>query len=650
VPALLAGATYEVTFGAINIEIGQPINLTLKTHLFGDQNILNNTYNQYSLLLTGVKRNVLLEQWTSSTCAPCASNNPTIDAFVSSHFDSIVAVKYHVGWPSPGNDPMYLHNPTQSYDRRYYYGVNSVPHVIMDGVVNPDYPYSNAPSLPNAYNPRSNVATPVSMSVTDTRIAGDSIRAVVNISILSPLKFGSYKLRVQAVERLIRYAIAPGSNGEKDFYDVFRRSYPNSTGTTINLAPGNYSYTFTYKVDNAVWVDSMIYTIAFLQNDLTKEVINSAKGRNHTSLIAQPVQPAENSKINCMAEDITPFTPSELYNPMITDAMGGFNFEFFETAFPPAGWRVVNPDAGITYEQFVGANGPSFAGNKSVRINFYSYSTSGQRDTLYSRVFSGLEPTDTVKFDWAYAVYTGYADSLKVLVSTDGGATFPYEIFRKGGAGLATAPATTSSFVPTSSQWLTYVYPLTDVNVPVELTAFNASVILNEIQLNWRTETELNNFGFEVERSTDGKTFAMIGFVKGNGTTTSPVNYTYKDIPVINGTIYYRLRQVDLDGRAVYSGVIEVLYERPYSFSMDQNYPNPFNPKTSITFEIAKASPVSLKIYDMTGQEIAVLADEVKQPGRYEVNFDASGIASGVYFYRLSAGEFTSVKKMCILK
>ena len=652
VPSLLSGVSYQIVFDNITITPGTALNISAQSNYTLDENPMNDQLNQYSLILPGVQRNVLLEEWTSSTCGPCAANNPTIDAFIEGRFDSLVSIKYHVGWPSPGNDPMYLYNTTQSYDRRYYYGVNAVPHVIMDGVANPDYPYSNAPSLPTAFYSRKPIGSPVSIAVTDERIAGDSIRATVNITVHAPLMFGDYRLRVMAVERKITYASAPGTNGEKVFYDVFRKSFPGSEGTTFNVTPGNYSFVFTYKVDKIVWVDSMMYTAAFIQNDLTKEVINCGKARHHIEKnIFVVTPPAIDFKARSFADDISDGHYSTLQNSN-KEILGGFNVEFFEASFPPAGWRVVNPDGGITFEKYEGANGPSFGGSKSVRLDFYDYSNAGRKDSMISRVYYNIETSDTVKFDWAYAIYPGYADSLIVKLSTDGGVTFPYEIFRKGGSGLATAPSTTSSFVPTSNQWQTFAYPLTDINVPVELTSFEAAVVAKNVELTWTTATEINNMGFEIEKSFDGNNFVKIGFVDGRGTSSEAHNYLFTDkLDFQQKTkLSYRLRQVDFDGAAKYSSIVNVFYDVPDNFTLNQNYPNPFNPTTTINYSIAETAPVTLKIYDVTGREVSVLVDEVKQPGRYEITFDASSFASGVYFYKLNTGSFSSVKKLSVLK
>lgn len=288
VPLLNSGASTVVTFDNLTVTPGNPMNFTVYTSLAGDSLADNDTLHQYSMILPGTSRNVLLEEWTSSTCGPCAANNPTIVAFVETNWDDIVAVKYHVGWPAPGNDPMYLHNPTQSYDRRYYYGVNAAPTVIMDGQVYPAYPYSTPGSLEDAFGQRSPKGSPVEVTVTSSRIAIDSIRAEVTVDVLSPLTEGAFYVRVQAIERLIWYT---GPNGEPEHYDVFRRSYPGSTGTPLPNVVGTHIFTFDYQI-NPVWSDTMIYTIAFVQNDLTKEVANAGKSeRTHYVVGISPSDP-----------------------------------------------------------------------------------------------------------------------------------------------------------------------------------------------------------------------------------------------------------------------------------------------------------------------------------------------------------------------
>lgn len=195
--------------------------------------------------------------------------------------------------------------------------------------------------------------------------------------------------------------------------------------------------------------------------------------------------------------------------------------------------------------------------------------------------------------------------------------------------------------------------------IPVELTSFNFSVEGNNVELKWTTATETNNRGFEIQRSMiqSGKknlSWAIIGFVNGNGTTTQSQNYSYVDRGVKSGKYLYRLKQVDYNGNYRYSNETEVTIEDLDKFLLEQNYPNPFNPSTKITFIIPDGSvnPVTLKIYDILGNEVATLINENKPAGKYEVEFNAEvyGLSSGIYFYKLVNGRSNSVKKLVYAK
>ena len=194
----------------------------------------------------------------------------------------------------------------------------------------------------------------------------------------------------------------------------------------------------------------------------------------------------------------------------------------------------------------------------------------------------------------------------------------------------------------------------TNGGVPVELTSFTATANTDEVTLNWSTATETNNQGFEILRLVQNDSeWQTIGFVPGFGTTTEPKLYSYTDSEVSTGKYTYRLKQIDFDGSYEYSPEVEVEVSVPLEFSLDQNYPNPFNPKTVISYQLPLGSNVTLKVYDLLGDEVATLIDEFKLAGRYEVDFYSSGIrqlASGIYFYQLKAGEYISTKKMLLIK
>jgi len=190
--------------------------------------------------------------------------------------------------------------------------------------------------------------------------------------------------------------------------------------------------------------------------------------------------------------------------------------------------------------------------------------------------------------------------------------------------------------------------------VPVELTSFTASVNDNDVTLNWVTASEINNSGFQVERKSIGE-YQAIGFVPGYGTTTETKAYSFSDANLTAGTYSYRLKQIDYDGTFEYSDPVEVDIVIPDVYSLHQNYPNPFNPTTNITFTLAANAKVTLKVFDVLGQEVMTLINQDLTAGVHTYDFNAAGFNSGVYFYRIEANgidgtNFTNVKKMILLK
>jgi len=190
-----------------------------------------------------------------------------------------------------------------------------------------------------------------------------------------------------------------------------------------------------------------------------------------------------------------------------------------------------------------------------------------------------------------------------------------------------------------------YVPPI----VPVELTSFAATSEKNDVILNWNTATEVNNQGFEIQRKTAGE-FERIGFVEGKGTTTEVQNYLFRDKDLLSGNYTYRLKQMDYDGSFAYSDEVEIDIEQPSVFYLGQNYPNPFNPTTNIKYSIPADGNVTLKVYDILGKEVTTLVNEYQQAGTFDVVFNGSNLASGVYYYQLTSGELTSTKKLMLTK
>jgi len=185
--------------------------------------------------------------------------------------------------------------------------------------------------------------------------------------------------------------------------------------------------------------------------------------------------------------------------------------------------------------------------------------------------------------------------------------------------------------------------------LPVELTTFTANNLGDKVELKWNTATEVNNYGFNIERKPQAGEWTKIGFIKGNGNSNSPKNYSFVDESPVSGKVEYRLKQIDNDGKYEYSKIVEISSE-PTQFSLAQNYPNPFNPTTTIQYAIPSAEHVTIKVYNEIGEEVRTLVDENKEAGQYKATFNGSGLASGIYYYRISAGNFIKVKKLMLLK
>jgi CubicO group peptidase (beta-lactamase class C family) len=192
--------------------------------------------------------------------------------------------------------------------------------------------------------------------------------------------------------------------------------------------------------------------------------------------------------------------------------------------------------------------------------------------------------------------------------------------------------------------------------VPVELTSFTATAQNGYVELNWSTATETNNQMFEIERRKENSDFVLIGFAEGTGTTTERQEYSYVDRDVTTGKYFYRLKQIDYNGTYEYlpagqAGSIEIEVDAtPVSFSLEQNYPNPFNPSTTIKFNLPEKEFVTIKVYDVMGNEVATLINDEKPAGSLSIEFDASDLASGSYFYKLQAGNNITTRKMILLK
>lgn len=407
-------------------------------------------------------------------------------------------------------------------------------------------------------------------------------------------------------------------------------------------------------------------------------------------------------------------TPTEVensgvayYQTIVTDDIGGSGNTFFEdfegfiagqqvACQDPVNWTTWSNAPCGTEDAFVSTN-YAFSGTKSVVIavpnDFVKLLGNKTTDVWFidlmvyvpatkSGYFNTMAEFDYVNFDWAMECYFDVGGSGRltnvpgapVAFSYPVGSWFPVSVmvdfeatptlatFRVNNVsvlswdwtqgGVITDQLAANDFFGAAATDEMYFdnYRFSDTPVPVELTSFTANVNNGVVVLNWETATEINNQGFEIERRTETSEYRTIGFVEGNGTISEPRSYTFTDLNAENGINYYRLKQVDFNGTYEYSPEVELDVTGPLTFDLAQNYPNPFNPSTSIKYSIPESGNIRLSVFNIVGEEVAVLANGFSQAGSFEVTFDASKLSSGVYLYKLQSANSVQTKKMMLLK
>jgi len=207
-----------------------------------------------------------------------------------------------------------------------------------------------------------------------------------------------------------------------------------------------------------------------------------------------------------------------------------------------------------------------------------------------------------------------------------------------------------AAFTQSTTQKLTFDDIALGGALPIELVSFSAIVNQNKVTLIWNTATEVNNYGFEIERMSLSSVWNKVGFVKGFGSSNNSRSYSFVDMPKEGSKFHYRLKQIDKDGKFTYSNIVDAAIGIPAAFELKQNYPNPFNPSTKIFYNLPLDGVVTLKVYDLMGKEVASLVNENKKAGSYEVTLEGNRLTSGVYFCKMSAKNFTSSIKMLFIK
>jgi hypothetical protein len=304
-------------------------------------------------------------------------------------------------------------------------------------------------------------------------------------------------------------------------------------------------------------------------------------------------------------------------------------------------------------------NGTQSAITISVTSFPNTYPPNAPPGTAINRYYS-ISPsgslTADVKLEYLQSEINGLDENLFALYRNANGTWYAY-----------------SSIVNTTQKWVkafgisafsNWTIGQSNNPLPIQLALFTGTFLgNNSLRLNWRTLSEINNYGFFVHRASASDSIwseLPNSFIPGHGTTNEPHDYAFTDNTVTNGSWMYKLKQVDLDGTihftepiivAGVTAVGEQIERAPLEFALFQNYPNPFNPTTRIRFSVEKTDRAALDVYNILGQHVATLFDDVAKAGQYyRVQFDASKLASGMYMYRLHSGKRSELKKLLHLK
>ncbi len=287
--------------------------------------------------------------------------------------------------------------------------------------------------------------------------------------------------------------------------------------------------------------------------------------------------------------------------------------------------------ATVGIENGMGSDGLQIAYNAAYLANNLAVQLAADPEWLTLNNYSGT-------------IYSGNSVNVGLMINTDGLELGEYSMDMEI---TTNDPAHTLMIVP--------ITMTIDNAVPVELVSFNAETINGNVVLNWSTATELNNSGFQIERSDRSPQSSVgnwenKGFVNGKGTTTEKTFYSFKDTNEKPGTYLYRLKQIDFDGTYSYSSEVEIEVTGPKDFALYQNYPNPFNPSTTIKFALPVKTNLSLSVYNTLGEKVEEIFNGELEEGYHEMMFNASGLSSGIYFYKIESEKYSATKKLVLLK
>ncbi len=652
----------------------------------------------YSYHISAYEKKSLVERYTNSQCGPCASlNSAWYNATTASLLSSklISHLVYNVNWPSE-TDPMYLLNSTDNSARWRYYGVNSVPWIVVNGTT---ISTSSSTNLTSAVSTGNSQFSPFKIILTPVKFSNNVINVHIKIfrDPADVTTFAKTKLKVALTEKTV--VVTPAL--EAAYYSIARKMLPDGKGMAFNIpSPGDsieldLMYIPTTNFTQAVNFDS-IRVVTFIQSDQTKEIYQSAMedltisnninsafssdetlgalpftihftdystGLNSTNIVSWQWDFDNNGTIDSYEPNpIWTYTTEKSYsvklsvsdgtnqhtrtlNNMITvlgassDILVVNGIDYSNTTYKPEMTTFYNSSACFGNHQvdiwdLFGDQEFNYQANSNItKTHLYNRSIPTSVLNLYDKViWIGNNYSGDLEFYNPTQVLDYVQNGGNFLLATRM-ASFFFNTELKNYCGITQL---------STDQQITQLIALDNslVNMPVNSahtyvhyvtldTSLGAIPIFDDdLGTTWIA-------GFMIRKQNDGTFIFIAGRPYRYNTSASFANYDYIiDNWLINEPV----------------SINEDINTTPNYYSLSQNYPNPFNPSTKIRYTIKEPGFVSLKVFNLIGEQIANLINEEKQPGEYSINFDGTNISSGIYLYRLQTGNFSSTKKLILLK
>ena len=624
-----------------------------------------------------VQRLILSEEFTNASCGPCASQNPAYNTLMSANTTKVVTLKYQTVWP--GVDPMNAQNQSDVATRVTYYGVNGVPYAPMDGDTNitSATAYNGAPAAYNQtmIDARYAVVSHWTINLSHTLSADlDSIfiTCVVTPDATNPSITG-LKLRIALTEKEIIFANAPGSNGEKEFYNVMRKMYPSAAGQSLNAT--NLGAPFTYTVATALptylYDKNQISVVAFLQNDTHVGTAWEVQQAAYSD--AQPL--ALDGALSAMTTVTGDYFCGSTFTPTVTLSNPG------ATALTAAVISYKLDNGAMQTYNWTG----NLAPGATAVATLPAQTIAGGAHTFMSQVTSINGQTD---------INAGNNTQTQAVVSYAGGASLAgytqafatdvitnntYRVINSDGGASWTYRSTVGKTAPGSARMNFYQSAVGEVDEmvmpPFSTTGITAATkVTFQVAASQYTDaqTPLTNDKIELQYSKDcGANWATIWTKSGAALATNGApSGTASFIPTAT---QWREENVQLPAAALNQAGIILKWVATSDFgnmayiddiNVSSNvginditnnnsltvYPNPFSDNATVKLSIGKSENVSISLFNSFGQLVQTENKGKLQAGETLINVDGTNLASGIYMMNVTVGNKTYTQKVNIVK